>query len=267
MKRIFNILIFAFGMMALITSCGFPNVEQGKRGVLVKRPWVFGSSGVETLGEGRWLIAYTSDVLAIDVRPDRKKEEFTDLTSSDRTSVKFDIYFTIQPIADSVHILYTNFGFDYYEKNLEQEFRNLVRDKAKSYDMNSLCNDSKTSIEICSYIQEEGSKMIRKLGVPVKLIAVNMSAVNPPNEVISERNATAAARQREQTIVQNTKNEQQRQQTEKERAIADKMYQNEMSMPLNQYLEYLKIKNEGVAYAKASNITLIKGNVPSITLK
>lgn len=258
-------MILAIGMMALITSCSFENVDQGTRGILVKRPLIFGSDGVEVLPEGRHSIAISSNIYPIDVRPNKVKESFTDLTSSDNTSIDFDIYFTLQPESDKVDVLYTNFGLDWYVKNVEQEFRNLVRDKAKLYDMNSLCNNAKTSVEISSYLETEGRKMLVKLGIPVRLIAVNMSAVNPPQEVTNERNATATARQREQTISQNTKNEIQRQQTEKQRAIADKMYQTEMGMSSEQYLEVLRLQNDKIAYQKASSITLIKGNSPVIT--
>lgn len=264
MKKTIFLLMLMVGMIMSITSCSSDLVDQGSRGLVIKRPYIFGTDGVEVANEGRVYYAWSSNLVPINVRPDRVKEDFDDLTSSDRTSVYFDIYFTMQPLADQVDVLYTNFGLDWYAKNVEQEFRNMVRDKAKTYDMNQLCNDPKTSSEICAYLQSEGEKMLKKLGIPVKLLAVNMSAVNPPQAVIVERNATAAARQREQTINQNTKNEVQRQQTEKERAIADKMYQTQMNLSTEQYMELQRLQTDRVAYNKCTNVTLIKGNVPTV---
>jgi hypothetical protein len=62
----------------------------------------------------------------------------------------------------------------------------------------------------------------------------------------------------------NTKNEIQRQQTEKERAIADKMYQTEMRLTTEQYMELQRLQTDRVAYNKCNNVTLIKGNVPTV---
>ncbi len=259
MKIIKNLIVMIV-ISLLSTSCSMVDVKEGTKGVLVKRPYIFGSDGVEVLEPGRHTIALSSDIIPVDVKPDRKKESFDDLNTKDNVPVDFDIYFTFQVISDKSNILYSNFGLDYYEKSLEQELRNLTRDKCKQYDMNPLTNNAKVSDEINIFVLSEGNKIIKKLGIPVKLIAVNMGSVNPPLTVIEERGRTAAAKQREQTIIQETKNQIERQYSETARAKADKAYQISLGLSTSEYIKIQELKVKEIGYSKAREITIIEGN-------
>lgn len=251
-------------MMFGMTSCSMENVQEGTKGVLVKRPYIFGSDGVEVLEPGRHTIASSSTLVLVDVKPDRKKEAFDDLNTKDNVPVDFDIYFTFQINSSEVHNLYSKFGLDYYEKSLEQELRNLTRDKCKQYEMNPLTNDAHVSDEINTFVLTEGNKIIKKLGIPVTLIAVNMGSVNPPPAVINERSNTAAAKQKEQTIVQETKNQTERQNSEAARAKADRAYQNALGLTTAEYIQLQELKVKEIGYSKATEITIIEGGSPNV---
>lgn len=258
-SKMLFVLILSFAVSLVLTSCSMSDVTEGTKGVLVKRPYVFGSDGVEVLEPGRHTIASSSTLVLVDVKPDRKREIFDDLNTKDNVPVDFDIYFTLQIIPSEANTLYSNFGLDYYAKSLEQELRNLTRDKCKQYEMTPLTNNAKVSEEINAYVLLEGNNIIKKLGIPVKLIAVNMGSVNPPKPVIDERSNTAAAKQKEQTIIQETKNQTERQSSETARAKADRAYQNALGLNTSEYIQLQKLKVQEIAYSKAKEVTIIEG--------
>jgi len=253
--------LILLSLVTILSSCSYENVNEGTKGVLIKRPYIFGSDGTEILEPGRHVIAASSTLVPADIKPTRIKEEFDDLNTKDNAPVDFDIYFTIQNISSEVNVLYSKFGLDYYEKNLQQEFRNLTRDKCKQYEMNPLTNDVKVSEDINAYVLDEGNKIIKKLSLPVILLAVNMGAVNPSKEVTEERAKTAAAKQREQTIAQQTKNEIGRQASEHERAKADKAYQEAMGLNTGQYIQLQALKVKEIGYSKATTVTIVEGDL------
>ncbi len=264
MKKLKSYLLLLIGLVFMsmtMTSCSTIDVQEGTKGVLVKRPYIFGSDGVETLEPGRHVIAWSSTVVPVDVKPDRKTEKFDDLNTKDNVPVDFDISFTLQNNPSEVGKLYSNFGLDYYVKTLEQELRNITRDKCKTYDMTPLTNDAKISLEINNYVKEEGNKIIKSLGIPVTLIAANMGLVNPPKAVIDERSNTAAAKQREQTINQETINQGKRLNSETARAKADRAYQDALGLSTNEYIQLQSLKVKEIGYNKASSVTIIEGDV------
>lgn len=267
MKKLIAPILLGLLSVLMLSSCSMVDVKEGTMGVLVKRPYIFGSSGVELLRPDRHTIATSSTLILVDVQPDKKKESFNDLNTKDNSPVDFDIYFSIQVIPSEVHNLYSKFGLNYYEKSLQQELRNLTRDKCKQYDMNPLTNNDAVTTEINNYVLEEGRKIIKKLGIPVTLIAVNIGSINPPQQVIEERARTASAKQREQTIIQETKNEKERQSSEKARAVADRAYQENLGISTQQYIEILKINSKAKAYERAGTINIIDGDTKGLILK
>ncbi len=263
MKKQINFLKMLIGLAFLIlgmTSCSTENIPEGNKGLCIKRPYIFGSDGVEVLEPGRHTIAWTSNIVVINTQPSKITESFNDLTPKDDTPVDFEIYFNIQKDENRLDYLYSKFGLEFYIHNLQQEFRELTRNKCKNYDMKTLTNNEQASKEICDYIFIEGNKIIKNLGIPVVLKSVNMGGVNPPDEVTKERCLTAAAKQREFTQIEETKNQIERQNTERERAKADKAYQNALNISTEQYIRLQELKVKEVGYAKAKDITIIEGN-------
>ncbi len=245
-------------LVLCMTSCSMNDVPEGHKGILVKRPYVFGSSGVEVLNNDRHTIASSSTLILVNTQPIKIKETFDDMTPKDDTPVDFDIYFSLVLDDAKLDFLYSKFGLQYYENNLQQEFRELVRNKCKQYDMKGLTNDSKISDEICQYVKSEGNKIIKALGIPVTLQSVNMGAVNPPEAVKVERSNTAASKQKELTQVQETKNQIERQNTERERAKADKEYQKALGLTTAEFITLQDLEIKKIGYNKAKEFTVIE---------
>jgi hypothetical protein len=86
-----------------------------------------------------------------------------------------------------------------------------------------------------------------------------MGSVNPPQQVITERGNTASAKQKEQTIIQETKNQKERQNSERERAKADRAYQDALGLSTSEYIQLQSLRVKEIGYSKASTITIIEG--------
>ncbi len=58
MKKTIFLLMLMVGMIMSITSCSSDLVDQGSRGLVIKRPYIFGTDGVEVANEGRVYYAW-----------------------------------------------------------------------------------------------------------------------------------------------------------------------------------------------------------------
>lgn len=283
MKSLLGVLIVLIASLSF-TSCSQVAVDEGTRTLCVKRPYIFGSDGVEILKPGRHVMAWTSDDIAVNVRPKKYKESFDNLNTIDNSPVDFDIYFNLQVDALSVDSLYSNFGVGsdangdevWYSNNLKNKLRNIVRDKCKQYEMNPLTNSTDVSNEVVAYVLLEGNKYIKSIGIPVILIDVSMGKVSPPKPVTEERARTAKAKQAEKTIeqdnknrdlknIQLVKNETARKQREIERAKADKAFRVEMGLSTVQYLKILELQNQKILYSNGgAKVVQVNGGASTL---
>ena len=81
------------GAMALalslsLSGCIYATVDAGHEGVLVEKPLFLGHGGVDPvpIGTGRQLIALTTEVVDVDIRPIQYSEHF-DIISSENAPV------------------------------------------------------------------------------------------------------------------------------------------------------------------------------------
>jgi regulator of protease activity HflC (stomatin/prohibitin superfamily) len=283
MKNLLGVLIVLIASLSF-TSCSQVGVDEGTRTLCVKRPYIFGSDGVEILTPGRHVMAWTSDDIPVSVRPKKYKESFDNLNTKDNNPVDFDIYFNLQVISTKVDTLYSKFGVGsdangvevWYVNNLQNKLRNIVRDKCKAYEMNPLTNSTTVSKEVIEYVKSEGNKYIKSIGIPVILLDVSMGKVNPPAPVLAEREKTAKAKQAEKTIFQDNKNKDLRNQQlikneiarkdmETKRALADKAYKNTMNLTTTQYITILQLENQKILYSNGgAKVVQVTGKASAI---
>jgi len=158
--------------------------------------------------------------------------------------------------------LYQNFGAKWYEHSLQATFRTMVRDKASAFKMFDLASKRDISSKLESDIFKDLSAYAKKLNIPVKILQVSIGAITPPEQVLTETKLTAA--QNQSVLTQNARAtaELSRKQAEINKAIADKSYQNQMGMSVNEYLHLrqLEIEKEKVELIKDhDNVTIIFG--------
>jgi regulator of protease activity HflC (stomatin/prohibitin superfamily) len=109
----------------------------------------------------------------------------------------------------------------YHENNLKEQYRTIVRDVTKKYQMTVIMTDPATLASIEQEIGEKFKKHIQSTGLHVSLINVNMGKALPDASVIAEMNNTAVQQQRIKTEEQRKLSEDSRLQAEQSRANAD----------------------------------------------
>src|SRR5215207_10579044 len=124
-----------FILAAMASACSTVQPDAGHEAVLVRKPLVFGSGGVDPtpVKTGLKYVAFTTEGIDVNMQPRRIDSEFTDLMTLDGVPIDFHAVITVQVI-DSVKLV-RDFGADmgaaggtpgFWTRNLDQPFRTAV---------------------------------------------------------------------------------------------------------------------------------------------
>jgi len=263
-------IILASILLAVLTSCYRVKPNADQESVLVYKPWFFGHGGVEAspISTGATWCAATTDHYEFTITPVTMTEEFKNMITADNNPVSFDVYLKLQIQKGNSPILYQKFGLNWYQNNLQAAFRTMVRDKASAYKMFDLSSKREISSKLETDLFDGISTYAKTLKIPVNMLGVSIGAVTPPDEVLAETKNTAAQNQGILTQTARANAELARKQAEINKAIADKAYQSQMGMSVEQYLHLrqLEIEKEKVELIKDhANVSIIFGGSNSFT--
>ena len=240
-----NNLFFALciGSAALITSCSeaAPNAEQ--EAVWVKKPMFFGHGGVDPVpvSTGRSYGAPTTDVVYFKIVPMKYQEVFDDIFSNDNTPLDFNSNIVIQIKKGHTPVLLENYGENWYENNIREVYRNMTRDQVSKYSPFDLTSNREVLAQIDAAIIKGMNDYIERLSkereFPIIVKNVITGKATPNRAQLDEMNRTAAAIQAAKTQERKREMEMAREAAEKQRAIADKAYMNEMNLTANQFIQ------------------------------
>jgi regulator of protease activity HflC (stomatin/prohibitin superfamily) len=174
------------------------------------------------------------------MQPIQYNEHFEDLMSSDGVPLDFDSIIRLKVI-DSVSLI-RDFGPNWYEKNVQAEFRNRVRQAVRKHGMNETAIDTKAIDAIDAEVSEAMVKCVQDAKLPLKMMDVTVGKANPPDSIKSQRVETAAQQQRVLTEQQRKLAEDARKQAETSRAASDNAYREAMGMAPNQFIQLENIK-------------------------
>ncbi len=268
-----NYFLVFFSMLVL-SSCSFVSVEGGQEAVFIKKPWIFGSGGVDNdpLTQGLEWCALSTDNVKFSVVPITYEEKFDDMMTDDNTPVDFSAYLKIRVISGKTPYLYDKFGVSWYENTVAPKFRALVRDRASSHKMFDLTSNREILTIIHDSLMYSMNMHVKATDIPIEIVDITIGAVTPPNEVLEETRRTAAQNQSKLTQDARANAELARKQAEINKAIADKAYQSEMGMNISDYLQLrqLEIEKEKVELVRdKNNVTIVMGQglQPTIPIK
>lgn len=269
-KQLFSLLVLFIAAFSM-TSCHSASPDAGQEVVLISQPWFFGHGGVidEPITTGLTWCALSTDVVKVSIKPETHTEEFKDMIPADNTPVSFDVFLITKNVSGKTPYLIKNFGADWYNQNVKAAFRTMVRDKACVYTMFDLSNKREISAKIQAELKTDIINYIEKHKIPVEVVDVQVGAITPPKPVLDETKLTAAQNQSVLTQKARATSELARKQAEINKAIADKAYQNQMGMSINDYLHLrqLEIQKEKVELIKDhDNVTIIfggEGGIPT----
>lgn len=244
MRKILTALA-VIGVVSNLTGCT-QTVEAGSVGVVITKPYIFGAAGVdpEPMQVGRGYFAPSTELVLYSVQPRRLDEKFSNLITKQNVPVSFDAYIQFHVIPEKVPMLHQKFGIRFYENNLEQPFRTMVRDFARTHTVFELTTDVKVTNEGQDTIFKELVEKVKKDGMPIVIDSIVIGAVMPPKEVLDETARTQAQQQRIQTENARAVAELSRKEAEQNKALADKAYAGTFGMTAREFLTYRSIENQ-----------------------
>jgi regulator of protease activity HflC (stomatin/prohibitin superfamily) len=260
-------MMCAFAALAL-SACSVYTPDAGHAIVLVEKPWFFGHGGVDPtpVGTGRTYAALSTEGVDVNMQPMRFEQELLDTMTSDGVPIGFHAIVTLQ-VTDPV-VLVKNFGGNWYQNNLEQNFGQFVRQAVRKRGMNETAIDTTALEGIDTEIRENLVKFIQEKELPVKLITMTVGKANPPDAIKNQRIETAAQEQRIQTEIQIKNAETQRKSAEEARAAADNAYRQAIGLSPEQYVQLKKIEMERDVCLR-DKCTFIEngGAIPTVAIK
>ncbi len=262
-------------VVALAIGCRTVQPDAGHEAVLVRKPLVFGSGGVDEtpVKTGLKYVAFTTTGIDVNMQPMRIDVEFSDLMTMDGVPIDFHAVLTVQ-VTDSVKLV-RDFGQDFtgdkpgfWMRNLEQPYRTAVRDAVKAHGMNEMAIQATAAEAVDRVVTERLLTIIKETGVPVRVLDMSLGRANPPDAILHQRVETAAQEQRINTEKQKKLAEDQRKMAEESRAAADQAYNQKMGLNSEQYVALQAIQMQREVCGKGTCTFLYGGNaVPLINMK
>ena len=257
-------------ILVWLGGCHSNTTPPGSESVVIDNPWMFGHGGVRDETQKPGLSWYWASTKTVDVvlTPIKYDEPLDHLATADNNFINYASYIVLQwqQPADTVK----KFGYDsngWYVHNLKEQYRTIVRDVTKKYQMTPIMTDPQTLLAIENEIATQFRKHIESTGLHVQLLNVNMGKALPNASVIAEMDNTAAQQQRRKTEVQRKLAEDSRLQAEQSRASADNAYRQEMRLDAAQFVQLESIKRYSQACETSKNCIIVQGNAPVLVGK
>ncbi|MBE6295471.1 MAG: SPFH domain-containing protein [Bacteroidales bacterium] len=253
MKNIFVLSVLCSCIM--LGSCTTVAPEAGEEGVKVHKPWVFGTGGVdmtpvETGLEYTWL---STDYVIVNMLPQAYDEDLDDATSNDNTLLDFNTQIQLQVKDNMSPVLVKNYGVNWYSSVIKEVYRNTVRGYISKYGPFDLMSNREVLDSINLFVKNDMQSYIAMLSskqgeLPIDVVNVVVGRAIPNERQKAEMDATAAATQAKRTEESKREMLVAREAAERQRAIADKAYQEELGLTTDQFIqlrawEIIKDKN------------------------
>jgi regulator of protease activity HflC (stomatin/prohibitin superfamily) len=226
----------------LLGACSVYAPDAGHEVVLIKKPWFFGHGGVEAtpVTTGRSWAAVTTEGVDVSMQPQRFEEDMSDTMSSDGVPLGFHAVITLQ-VTDAVTLV-RDFGPNWYQNNVEQQFIQDIRQSVRKHEMNEVAINPTAIDAIDDEVRTQLDKFFTTSHIPVRILTMTVGRAIPPDAIRDQRIQTAAQEQRIQTEKEVTLAEEQRARAEAARAVADNAYRQAIGLSPEQFIELQRIQ-------------------------
>lgn len=270
-KLIVGCVVAFFLLIIVLPSLQLATVNGDEEAVFIKKPWIFGSGGVEevALVEGSEWCVFTTDYIKFKNTPVKYSEVFDDVMSDDNTPVDLQAYLTLQIEKGKSPILYRNYGEEWYINNIKEVYREAVRNRISTYKMYDLTSNREIydtiKVEVEATMQAHFKKLSLVKEFPINIMNVVVDRAVPNKGLKEEMDKTAMQIQAKRTQEAQKEMEDMRRLTESARAKADKAYMLEMNLTADQFimlrsLEMEMEKVEMVRNKQNVNVDVMFGN-------
>ena len=262
------------GLVLSIAGCIMPSIDAGHEGVLVTKPLLFGHGGVDPTPAttGRIIVAPTTEVIDVDIRPVQYSEHF-DIISAENAPVSFDAFLIANVLEGRTPELISRFGPSWYANNVKEAFRTFVREEVQKYQLFELTTKPATRAKLQEAVEQEvRTRLFDKPGLPIRLNRVVIGSILPPKSVLEQTAETIKQEQRKITMIEFQKAEEAREKAERQRGIADRAYREHLGLSAPEFVDLrrVEVQKEIVQHAPSA-LTIIMGmekigiNLPPIS--
>ncbi|NDW19746.1 SPFH domain-containing protein [Dysgonomonas sp. 216] len=241
MKKFMYLIVALFACVSL-TSCHFVSPDADEEAVLTHKPWFFGHGGVDEkpVKTGlSWCWGSTSSDY-FKIVPIKYPEPLDDIISNENTPLDFNTMITLKIKEGKSPVLLKNYGINWYDNNIKENYTNLTRHYVSQYSPFDLTSNREVIAHIDSCVKSDMVRYIDKLSLdkefPIIVENVITGRAIPNNAQLTEMNNTAAQIQAKQTQERRKEMEDAREQAERQRAVSDKAYQREMGLTAEQFI-------------------------------
>lgn len=244
MKKIFSIFVMSLVLVLGFSSCTGVAPDAGQEAVKVHKPWFFGTGGVdmtpvETGLEYTWL---STDYVIVGMLPTKYDEKLDDVTSNDNTLLDFNTQIQLQVQDNKSPILIKNYGENWYTNVIQEVYRNTVRNYISKFGPFDLMSNREVldsiNVAVKKDMENHIATLTKKSGeLPITVVNVLVGRAIPNDMQKAEMNRTAAATQAKRTEESRKEMLEAKEAAERQRAIADKAYQDELGLTTDQFIQ------------------------------
>lgn len=243
MKKVMNLLAVALVSIATLSSCHFVTPDADEEAVLIYHPIIAGHGGVddEAVETGLTWCWWSTGSETFKIVPQKQQVDMEDLVSNDNTPLDFHTVIITQIKKGKSPVLLLNYGTDWFNTNIQNHYCNRVRDYVSQHSPFDLMSNREVLNEIDTKLLREMRQFVADLSkekeFPIEIKQVIIGKAIPNKEQLEEMNRTAKAVQAKQTQEREQEMQQAREKAERQRAIADKAYMNEMNLSAGQFIQ------------------------------
>lgn len=263
MKKFLAMFSIIFMVMLCMTSCSEVSPNADEEAVLIYKPWFFGHGGVEpeAVSSGLMWCAPTTESVTFKIVPVKHQVDMDDLFSDDNTPLDFHTIIITQIEKGKSPILLQNYGEDWFNTNIYNEYCKFVRNYISQNSPFDLMSNRQVLDDIDAKVLKQTQDLIAKLSkekeFPVIIKQVTIGKAIPNSEQLEEMNRTAKAVQAKQTQERQAEVELAREKAERQRAKADKAYREELGLSTQDFINLKWI--ETIAAKQGANIDVLVG--------
>ena len=244
MKKKTMLSVLSLCLMMGLNSCINVAPGAGEEAVLIHKPYIFGHGGIDEkpVETGRQYEWFSTSYVIVSMLPQKFDEKLDDAASNDNTLLDFNTQIQLQVEDNKSPVLIKNYGSNWYVNVIQEVYRNTVRNYISKFGPFDLMSNREVLDSINFAVKNDMERYIDDLSaksgeLPIDVVNVVVGRAIPNEKQKAEMDNTAAATQAKRTEESRFEMLKAKEAAERQRAIADKAYQEEMGLSADQFIQ------------------------------
>lgn len=244
MKKKSMLSVLSLCLMMGLNSCINVAPGAGEEAVLIHKPYIFGHGGIDEkpVETGRQYEWFSTSYVVVSMLPQKFDEKLDDAASNDNTLLDFNTQIQLQVEDNKSPVLIKNYGSNWYVNVIQEVYRNTVRNYISKFGPFDLMSNREVLDSINFAVKNDMERYIDDLSaksgeLPIDVVNVVVGRAIPNEKQKAEMDNTAAATQAKRTEESRYEMLKAKEAAERQRAIADKAYQEEMGLSADQFIQ------------------------------